>query len=222
MSTRLFWMQFNPTDWLNDTRRLTPAARGIWIDLLCRLWPTGTKTLTEAEWVRELSVTPDEFRAGLDELNHGKTADVTLCNNLVTINSRRMLRDATKREQTRNRVKSFRVRHTKLSSNAIELKSELDLELQIKKEKKKKEKRVSPSDADWLIALKANPAYSGIDVDKELARMDAWLSTPKGTGRKKTRSFVVNWLNKIEQPMKGEDHGQPKQFLDKDYRAGTW
>ena len=53
-------------------------------------------------------------------------------------------------------------------------------------------------DEAWLAGLKALPAYKGIDVDRELARMDAWLSTPKAKGRKKTRGFIVNWLNKVD------------------------
>ncbi len=57
-----------------------------------------------------------------------------------------------------------------------------------------------PDDA-FIEALKANPAYSHIDIDRELAKMDAWLLTPKGRGRKKTRQFIVNWLNKIDVPV---------------------
>ena len=52
---------------------------------------------------------------------------------------------------------------------------------------------------DWLTTIKANPAYQHLSIDTELAKMDAWLSTKPG--RKKTKSFVVNWLNKIEAPM---------------------
>ena len=52
-----------------------------------------------------------------------------------------------------------------------------------------------------MASIRANPAYAGIDVDKELARMDAWLLTPKAKGRKKTRAFIVNWLNRIDRPV---------------------
>ena len=38
-------------------------------------------------------------------------------------------------------------------------------------------------------------------MDKELARMDGWLSTPAGKGRQKTRRFIVNWLNRIDVPL---------------------
>jgi hypothetical protein len=40
------------------------------------------------------------------------------------------------------------------------------------------------------------PVYAGLNVDLELAKMDAWLKTPKGFRRKKTRSFIVGWLNR--------------------------
>ena len=57
------------------------------------------------------------------------------------------------------------------------------------------------SDDQFLDQLRQNPAYDGIDLDRELGRMDAWLATPKGRGRKKTRQFVVNWLNRIDRPV---------------------
>ena len=38
--------------------------------------------------------------------------------------------------------------------------------------------------------------YPGIDVDAESRKMDAWLLARPG--RKKTRQFVINWLNKVE------------------------
>lgn len=55
------------------------------------------------------------------------------------------------------------------------------------------------TDLDFLSTLKTNTAYKGIDIDNELARMDAWLATRPG--RKKTRRFIVNWLNKVDKPI---------------------
>ena len=65
----------------------------------------------------------------------------------------------------------------------------------------KEKRRSTLTDAEFIEALKRNPAYTSIDIDTELAKMDAWLLTPKGHGRKKSRGFIVNWLNKIEKPM---------------------
>ena len=54
-------------------------------------------------------------------------------------------------------------------------------------------------DDEFLKALKKNPAYTGVDIDRELSRMDAWLLTRPG--RAKTRRFVVNWLNRSDRPI---------------------
>ena len=56
-------------------------------------------------------------------------------------------------------------------------------------------------DRDFWDQLKANPAYAGIDLDRESAKMDAWLSLPPHKHRKKTKKFIVNWLNKIDVPV---------------------
>lgn len=57
------------------------------------------------------------------------------------------------------------------------------------------------SDDEFIEALKSNPAYSHINFTREIGKMDAWLMLPRNKGRKRTRSFVLNWLNKIEGPM---------------------
>ena len=88
------------------------------------------------------------------------------------------------------RVKKWRMkRNETLSCNAD------------KEEKRREEKRVKNiqnTPDNFMEKLKENPAYKGIDIDREIAKMDAWLSTPKGKGRKKTKGFIVNWLNKID------------------------
>jgi len=38
--------------------------------------------------------------------------------------------------------------------------------------------------------------YPNVDVDAESRKMDAWLLARPG--RKKTRMFVIGWLNKVE------------------------
>ena len=55
------------------------------------------------------------------------------------------------------------------------------------------------SDEEFLMALLRNPAYQGIDIARELGKMDAWLLAHPG--RQKTRKFILNWLNKIDVPM---------------------
>ncbi len=58
------------------------------------------------------------------------------------------------------------------------------------------------SDDEFVTQLKNNKAYTHIDLDQELSKMDAWLLT--NPARKKTRRFIVNWLNKIDRPIEGK------------------
>lgn len=57
------------------------------------------------------------------------------------------------------------------------------------------------ADEEFLTQLRATGAYNGIDLDAELRKMRAWLLTPKGRGRKLTRQFAVNWLNRVDKPL---------------------
>jgi len=52
---------------------------------------------------------------------------------------------------------------------------------------------------DWLKTVKANMAYAHINVDLEMSKMDLWLDTHPG--RKKTRRFILMWLNRIDAPV---------------------
>jgi len=52
-----------------------------------------------------------------------------------------------------------------------------------------------PADDVWLASLKALPVYAGLNVDLELGKLDAWLLTPRGRGKLKSRGRIVNWLN---------------------------
>lgn len=81
----------------------------------------------------------------------------------------------------------------------------LKVEDTIIKEKNNKTILKEKKNIDFISLLKENPAYKEIDIDRELAKMDAWLLTPKGRGRKKTHKFILNWLNKIDIPLKPED-----------------
>ena len=63
-------------------------------------------------------------------------------------------------------------------------------------------------DGDFLTEIK--PLYPHCNIDLEINRMKAWLLTPKGRGRKLTKRFVVNWLNKIDAPISLNGSSQTK------------
>lgn len=52
---------------------------------------------------------------------------------------------------------------------------------------------------DFIQALKTNPAYSHISIDREMFLIDEWLK--RHPERMKTRRFVLNWLSKKEVPL---------------------
>ena len=54
-------------------------------------------------------------------------------------------------------------------------------------------------DAEWLATLSGNPAYEGIEVDREFGKMKAWCDA---NGKLPSRRRFVNWLNRCEKPLK--------------------
>jgi hypothetical protein len=71
-------------------------------------------------------------------------------------------------------------------------------------ERKEKEKKGSsaeksaPTDAEWLAGLAKDPAFAGLDVSREFAKMSAWCSVNR---KQPSRRRFVNWLNRAERPM---------------------
>lgn len=54
------------------------------------------------------------------------------------------------------------------------------------------------TDSEWLASIKANPAYQGVDVDREIGKARAWYST---RNQQLTRRKIVAWLNRCEKPV---------------------
>lgn len=67
------------------------------------------------------------------------------------------------------------------------------------KESKVNKRRDIVTPQDFLLSLKTKPEYKHIPIDNELLKMDTWLAAHPG--RKKTPSFILRWLNKIESPI---------------------
>lgn len=63
------------------------------------------------------------------------------------------------------------------------------------------------SDEEFLASLEANPAYTGLDIRRELGKAQAWAFV-RGQGVSQRR--FVNWLNKAasEAPMAVNGQGQ--------------
>jgi len=116
--------QFYVNDYFRDTRILTEAARGVWMDVLCILWWTAPgvrkKTLPSDDWSRLLSCDVGVFDDAVSQFERHNICDVIReGNGDVTLLSRRMLRDDEYRENTRDRVaKSRRKKRGNADGNA--------------------------------------------------------------------------------------------------------
>ena len=69
------------------------------------------------------------------------------------------------------------------------------------KPKRPTQQKAVLSDDEWLASIKANPAYQGIDVDREYGKMQAWCQT---NGKQATRKRFLNWLNRVDRPMSAQ------------------
>lgn len=56
----------------------------------------------------------------------------------------------------------------------------------------------SSCDSEWIASLSANEAYSGIDIKRELAKMNTWCATNQ---KRPSRKRFIAWLNRCEVPM---------------------
>ena len=205
--------QFYVRDWLSDPqlKMASHESKGIWIDLLCYMWEApdrGTLTGTTQEYCRMIGTTEPEFIRFIDEAKRLKFASVTESNGKVTLENRRMMREEKDRKNNALRQARFKsnAKCNGDSNEKVTPPSSSSSSSSKKKERKKKEKTPVPNGTtshDFLESLKGNPAYRHINFEIELAKMDAWLSKPGNARRKKTPTFILNWLNKIEAPVNG-------------------
>jgi hypothetical protein len=207
--------QFYPGDWLRDTglRSCSAAARGLWMDILCFMHegsPYGYlkvnhKVILAPNLARMCGLTLQETQGCLAELAE---AGVFETDEEGVIFSRRMIRD----EELRNK----RAACGHLGGNPT-LKDNPKVGVCLSTEVKQKPTPSSSSssstsntssneevgadrkksyllDEEFWAEMRRH--YPDIDVDAESRKMDAWLLARPG--RKKTRQFVINWLNKVE------------------------
>lgn len=112
--------QFYPGDWVQDTRSLSLAAKGAWIDLLCAMWRSqnrGQLTLSLQGYARLIGASVEQTKAALSELIDMQVCNapgvtlplhVTESNENVTLVSRRMAREEKERKSSASRVQRWR------------------------------------------------------------------------------------------------------------------
>jgi hypothetical protein len=209
--SKLPFLQFYPSDYLVDTRVLSLAARGAWVDIICVLHASstrGTSTLPARGWARIMGATEADFQSALSEIEEMKVGDVIReCNGNVSVTCRRMMNESITREQTRLRVQNHRKKHGNKAGNESGNADVTGNKSEVISQKSEDEKQTASvsvtdasvtSDEDWLKQLEILPAYNLMDVRREYSKMQTWC----GVNRKMpTRRRFVAWLNRIEKPM---------------------
>lgn len=120
-----------PKDWIHDTRVLSPATRGLWIDLLCMMMAgeSGEISGTDEHLARMLGCSMEDLNRAVGELDlydvavvERDSADVTANvtgdvtpmsrrgHTVITIKSRRLSRQFEERISARNRKRLQRER----------------------------------------------------------------------------------------------------------------
>lgn len=111
--------QFYPSDWLSapEVRRISPMARGIWIDLLCFMWKEneqGKLTCTIFELARMTGATLEEAIQFLREAQKHELCDLKISGDVtnghteVTLVNRRMHSEWKEKESARLRKQKQR------------------------------------------------------------------------------------------------------------------
>jgi hypothetical protein len=115
---KLFFLRLVATDWFNDTRELSPEAKGAWIDSLLLMLNApvrGRWQGTYQEYARATGIAWEMAPRIIDELGK-RVATVTLSNNIVTLECRRMRKEDSAYKSNANRQARFR---RNANSNAI-------------------------------------------------------------------------------------------------------
>ena len=192
------WLQFWPEAYLKDTRHLSASARGIWMDLICHMYPAGEITGSVTTLARLCMVEDQELIDALYEIAEHEVAEVeaqpTVSNGKpkplvtlyprnanvtpdnktitrkITVRSRRLTRLHNEREGNRKRQKTFR---DKQKCNA----PVTDNVTVQRKEERREKKEHHPSD---------DSAQARVDDDKTPSGIHSKTDSQKGSSERET------------------------------------
>lgn len=195
------WEKWCWKDWFSDTKiqLLSPASRGIWIDILGRLWQEDVyeMTLPISQWALVSRCSETEFSAFLEEglivtfcdMSHDVTGNVTLT-------SRRRKKEDKSRENNRIRKAKSRMSHQCHTKSHT-------AEREIEREREKKEDTTKTSCPAKKSAFRpptvieveqyCRERKNGIDAEEFIAHYEAggWMR-----GKTKIKSWkqcVITW-----------------------------
>jgi len=140
---------------------------------------------------------------------HGVTLELVLSKVLDDVEYALSLK-----QTNRSKIANWRKKKENVTSNVTVTEPDKIREEKIREEEKDVVTVTPPPQppdlSSFLQTLKSKKEYSHIDIDNEIEKIDAWLlNNPK---RKKTKTFIINWLDKIEVPFEASD---PKSDFEK-------
>lgn len=217
------WFPCYPADLIADTSHLSSHDFGAYWRLLCWYYLKGpppnddehlrnVMRVETAHWVRARgNILEHFFHLGPDGCWHQKRADEEI--------AKRAVIQAKKRE---NALKGVAARRElgqlpnepleePLDEPKVEPKDEPLVEQggrtfgrtqpqpqpQLQLQPQPQQRRVE-SEGEWLDALKADPAYEGIEVGREYGKMVNWCKEHR---KQPTRRRFINWLNRCDTPL---------------------
>jgi hypothetical protein len=151
------YLQFYIGDWLKDPQLslCSPASRGVWIDLICRLYELnqGGKITATAQQLARLCRSSDvEIHAALKELQTTNTADIYEREGSYTVVCRRMAKAAelsAKRKQAGIKSRANREANPYQNpENEIEISTDVALE---RVREFARGEGIGEKDADWFF-----------------------------------------------------------------------
>lgn len=102
MPKNLPWFKFFPRDWMTDEklRRCPQATRCFWLEAICHMYLSDTVSLTGScdDLSRILSCTVAEVHTAVSDLRMSGAADVEERNSIITLTSRRRVKEMRRRE----------------------------------------------------------------------------------------------------------------------------
>lgn len=137
---------------------LSPAARGIWMDLLCVMHENdrcGAICGNTQQLARLARCSTDEMAGALNEFGLCKTASVTDSNGIVTVINRRMEREHKERMDNAKRQSDFRERERTLEGVTPPVTAESRSRLSLRSESVQVSDKACKRDADDGKARKA-------------------------------------------------------------------
>ena len=213
--------QFYPGDWLADMRiRMLPwASRGLYMELLCYCWredwiPADSSAIAQLCGCHDLAIVEPCLQlfqphpSDSSKLIHQRLVEEKLKQDQYreerSLSGKRGAKlrwDSGMRENTSAATGDSSANGSAISSaiNQPMAKNSSSSSTSTSNTSSKEEvgadrKKTYLLDEEFWAEMRRH--YPNIDVDAESRKMDAWLLARPG--RKKTRQFVINWLNKVE------------------------